>query len=221
MEKARAIFEEASQPYFYVFTLVHLGNAELGLGNPDRARAWLEKAHAEAGAIGDSWLLSFALNNLGEVARTLGQYDRARTYYEQSESLLRSIDDKGDLARLIHTLGYIAQYEEEFELAESQFRKSLAMFRRLGNRRGIAECLAGLAGLKARQGQIEWGTIMLSAAESVLKITGGAWWPADRVEVERNREMLRSALPADEFEKATRKGGAMNMDQAITFASEA
>jgi predicted ATPase/class 3 adenylate cyclase len=219
MEKARAIFEEANQPYFYVFTLVHLGNAELGLGNPDQARAWLEKAHAEAGTIGDSWLLSFALNNLGEVARTLGQYDRARTYYEQSESLLRSIDDKGDLARLIHTLGYIAQYEEDFELAESQFRKSLTLFRRLGNRRGIAECLAGLAGLKARQGQIEWGTIMLSAAESVLKITGGAWWPADRVEVERNREMLQSALPADEFTKAWKTGGAMNMDQAIAFAS--
>ena len=221
MQKALAIFEEANQPYFRVFTLVHLGNAELGLGNTDQARAWLEKAQPEADAIGDSWLLSFALNNLGEVARTLGQYDRARTYYEQSESLLRSIDDKGDLARLIHTLGYIAQYEEDFELAESQFRKSLAMFRRLGNRRGIAECLAGLAGLKARQGQIEWGAIMLSAAESVLKITGGAWWPADRVEVERNREMLRSALRADEFEKATKTGRAMNMDQAIAFASEA
>lgn len=219
LEKARAIFEEANQPYFHVFTLVHLGNAELGLGNPDQARAWLEMAQAETGAIGDSWLLSFALNNLGEVARTLGQYDRARTYYEQSESLLRSIDDKGDLARLIHTLGYIAQYEEDFELAESQFRKSLTLFRRLGNRRGIAECLAGLAGLKARQGQTQWGTIMLSAAESVLKITGGAWWPADRVEVERNREMLQSALSADEFEKATKTGGAMNMDQAIAFAS--
>jgi hypothetical protein len=73
--------------------------------------------------------------------------------------------------------------------------------------------------LKARQGQIEWGAIMLSAAESVLKITGGAWWPADRVEVERNREMLRSALSADEFEIATKTGGAMNMDQAIAFAS--
>jgi hypothetical protein len=73
--------------------------------------------------------------------------------------------------------------------------------------------------LKARQGQTEWGAIMLSAAESVLKITSGAWWPADRVEVERNREMMRAALPADEFEKATKTGEAMNMDQAIAFAS--
>jgi hypothetical protein len=39
------------------------------------------------------------------------------------------------------------------------------------------------------------------------------------VEVERNREMLQSALSADEFEKATKTGGAMNMDQAIAFAS--
>ena len=145
----------------------------------------------------------------------------ARKYYEECESLLRATGDRGDVARLVHNLGYIAQYEEEFELAESQFRKSLTMFRRLGNRRGIAECLAGLAGLKARQGQTEWGAIMLSAAESVLKITGGAWWPADRVEVERNREMMRSALGADKFAKAQKIGGVMNMDQAIAFASKA
>jgi hypothetical protein len=93
------------------------------------------------------------------------------------------------------------------------------MFRRLGNRRGIAESLAGLAGLTARQGQTERGAVMLSAAESVLKITGGAWWPADRVEVERNREMIRSALTADEFTQAWNTGAAMNMDQAIAFAS--
>ena len=93
------------------------------------------------------------------------------------------------------------------------------MFRRLGNRRGIAECLAGLAGLKARQGATHWGTTLLSAAESLLKITGGAWWPADRVEVERNREMMQSALTDDEFTKAWKTGGAMTIDQAIAFAS--
>jgi len=139
--------------------------------------------------------------------------------HRRLEQLARGSVDKGDVARFVHNLGYIAQHEEEFELAESQFRKSLTMFRRLGNRRGIAECLAGLAGLKARQGQTEWGAIMLSAAESVLKITGGAWWPADRVEVERNREMMRAALGADEFAEAQKTGAAMNIDQAIAFAS--
>jgi len=74
--------------------------------------------------------------------------------------------------------------------------------------------------LKAQQGQVEWGVALLIAAESLLKSTGGAWWPADRVEVERNREMMRSALGAAEFAKAREIGAAMNIDQAIAFASE-
>jgi hypothetical protein len=90
----------------------------------------------------------------------------------------------------------------------------------LGNRRGMAECMAGLAGLKARQGQVEWGATMLSAAENVLKTTGGAWWPADRVEVEANKDIIRFALSEAEFMAAQKKGQAMSLEQALTFASE-
>jgi tetratricopeptide (TPR) repeat protein len=219
LEQAQNLFKEQNNAPFHAITLIHLGNAELGLGNIEQARAYHEDALAEARLIDENWLIAFALNNLGEVARTQGQFDLARTYYVECELLLRATGDRGDVARFVHNLGYIAQHEEELELAESQFRKSLTMFRRLGNRRGIAESLAGLAGLKVRQGLVEWGTIMLGAAESVLKITGGAWWPADRVEVERNREMMQSALSTDEFTKAWKTGGAMNMDQAIAFAT--
>jgi len=219
LEQAIEFFKKADQLYFHALTLVHLGNAELGLGNPEQAHAYHEEALAEARAINENWLISFALNNLGEVARTQGQFNQARKYYEECESLLRATGDRGDVARFVHNLGYIAQHEEDLDLAESQFRKSLTMFRRLGNRRGIAECLAGLAGLKAQQGQTVWGATLLSAAESLLKATGGAWWPADRVEVERNRKMLQSALSADEFAKAQKTGAAMNIDQAIAFVS--
>jgi tetratricopeptide (TPR) repeat protein len=218
-EQAQKLFKEQGNTYFQAITLVHLGNAELGLGNLQQAGAYHEEALTKARVVNENWLIAFALNNLGEVARTQGQFDQARKYYEECEYLLSTTGDRGDIPRFVHNLGYVAQHEENFELAESQFRKALAMFRRLGNRRGIAECLAGLAGLKAQQGQTEWGAILLSAAESLLKSTGGAWWPADRVEVERNYAMLRSALPADVFAKAQKIGEGMNIDQAITFAS--
>jgi len=219
-EQALAVFKERNLTPFISFTLVHLGNVELGLGNPGRARALHEEALTNARSVGESWLISFALNNLGEVARTQGQYDRARAYYEECEALLRSTGDRGDLARFVHSLGYIAQHEEEFDLAESQFRKSLKMFRRLGNRRGMAECMAGLAGLKARRGNAEWGAVMLSAAESALKVTGGAWWPADRLEVEANQEIIRYALSEAEWTAAQKKGSEMTLEQALAFASE-
>ncbi len=80
--------------------------------------------------------------------------------------------------------------------------------------------MAGLAGLKARQGEAGWGAVMLSAADAVLKATGGAWWPADRVEVERNQEILQSAMDEAELEKANARGGAMTLEQALEFATQ-
>jgi len=60
---------------------------------------------------------------------------------------------------------------------------------------------------------------MLGAAEARLQATGGAWWPADRLEVEENRELIKSALTPDEWTKAWETGKTMTIDQAITFAS--
>jgi tetratricopeptide (TPR) repeat protein len=220
LHQAGQFFKQTGDDYFHGLTLVHLGNAELGLGHTEQARAYHEEALGKARDINENWLIAFALNNLGEVARTQGQYEMARKYYEECETLLPDSGDKGDRARFVHSLGYIAQHESNYERAESQFRSSLTMFRRLGNRRGMAECMAGLAGLKARQGEAEWGAVMLSAAETLLKVTGGAWWPADRVEVEANQEFLRSALGAAELSAAQKKGRAMTLEQALAFASE-
>jgi tetratricopeptide (TPR) repeat protein len=219
LEQAKAFFKEHSITYLYLLTLVHAGNAELGLGKPEQARAYHEAALIEARAIGEAWVLTFTLTNLGEVARTLGHYDEARIYYEESEALLRTSGDRGDMARLVHNLGYIALHEGDNVRAESQFRESLVMFRQLGNRRGIAECLAALGGLKARQGEPKWGAEMLGAAQTLLQATGGAWWPADRVEVELSREIMQSALGENEFTSAWKAGQSMTLEQAITFAS--
>ena len=193
----------------------------LGLGHPAEARDWLEKAYLLFRDVGETWGLSFVLNNLGEVARVQGDYDQAGKYYQQSEALLRATGDKGDLARFVHSLGYVALHQADYEQAQARFRESLSMFRQLGNKRGIAECLAGLAGLRARQGQAHWGATLLGAAEALLGASGAAWWPADRVELERNRGIMQSALGEQEYAQAWTAGRAMTLEQAIAFASAA
>jgi non-specific serine/threonine protein kinase len=222
LRDALELFEQQNLPYFHIMTIVLLGNVQLGLRNLEQARALYEEATIKARVLGENWVLSFALSNLGEVARLQGQYDLAGKYYGECEVLLRETGDTdtGDLARFMHNLGYIAQHEGDFIRAESQFRKSLTLFRDLGNRRGIAECLAGLAGLKARQGEALWGATLLSAAETLIQSTGGAWWPADRVEVEANQQIISSALSESELTAAQKKGKAMTWDQALEFASE-
>ena len=217
---ALELFEQQNLPFFHIITIVLLGNVQLGLGNLEQARALYEEATIKARPLRENWILGFPLSNLGEVARLQGQYDLARKYYEECEALLRDTTNTADLARFAHNLGYIAQHEGDFPRAESQFWKSLTIFRRLGNRRGIAECLAGLAGLKARRGEAQRGATLLSAAESLIQSTGGAWWPADRIEVEANQEIIRFALSESELTAAQKKGQAMTLEEALPFAWE-
>jgi tetratricopeptide (TPR) repeat protein len=218
LKEAQALFKELGNNFLYAVTLVHLGNVALGLGNLGEAREWLEKADAASRDSGDSWTISFVLNNFGEVARVQGDYVAARRYYEESESLLRAMGDKGDLARLICTLGYVCQHEGNLSKAKAQFIESLAMFRKLANKRGIAECLAGLAGLRAIMGSPQRAAQLLGAAEAMLAVSGGAWWPADRVEVERNRAAIKSKLAEATFAAEWAKGQAMTLEGAIASA---
>jgi tetratricopeptide (TPR) repeat protein len=215
LKEAQALCQNTGHDYFYAITIVHLGNAALGLGNVAEAHDWLEAATSMSRAIGENWLLAFALNNLGEVARVQGDYAQARAYYEESAALLRAAGDKGDLARLIHNLGYVALHAGDETRTEAYFSESLAMFRKLGNQRGIAECVAALAALRAAQGQAQWGAILLGAAQAMLSATGAVWWPADRAEYERSLTSIHAALPADAFAAAWAKGQMMTMEQAL------
>ena len=220
LHQSLAIYSQMGFAFFEATVLVHLANASLGLGDFAGAAARLDEATAIGSQVNEPWLHSFTLNNRGEVARAQGLYDEARGYYIESERILREIGDTGDLARLVHTLGYINQHEGHLTQATERFLESLAMFQKVGNQRGIAECLAGLSGLLAQQGRPEEGVQLLAAAAATQDITGAAWWPADRVEIERNANAMRAALDDASFVRAQEAGRKMTMDEAVAFALE-
>jgi len=220
LEETLNLFEQLNLQWYQAITMVHLGNAALGLGDPTKAQLYLEEAHTISQKVGENWLVSLVLNNYGEVARVQGEYQRAKDLYEESESLLRAMGDKGDLARLVHNLGYIDLHMGDLEKAQAQFHESLMMFRKLSNQRGMAECLAALASLWAERGQLEGATTLLGVAEAQLTATGATWWPADRVEYEKNLKVLRNSLGEDEFTTAWNSGQAMKLDAALAFVLE-
>jgi len=218
LQEALGIYEQLAMPWYMAATLVHMGNATLGMGEINHARAYLDQALPISRQIGENWLISLILNNYGEVARTEGDYQSAQKYYEESEGLLRAMGDKGDLARLVHNLGCVARHVGDLTAAESRFMESLAMFSKLGNQRGMAECLASIAGLWSERGQILSAAKLLGAAQALLDATGAKWWPADRVEVEKNLKHLRLSLEAPQFEAAWEAGKKMNLETALVYA---
>lgn len=182
--EALAIYREAGDAFFIATTMVHLANVAIGLGNLDEARALLHEAQGLAAQVRDPWLIAFAANNLGEVARVERDFEKARPYYEETHRQYALAGAKGDQARLVYTFGCLEMHDGKFAHAEACFRESLSAFLSLGNKRGIAECLAALAGLGAIQGRTAWAAPLLAAAEGILSSSGAAWWPADRVEIE-------------------------------------
>jgi predicted ATPase len=198
-------------------TLVHLANVSLGLGDHEQATKWLDMAMPFMYESSDPWSIAFGLNNYGEIARTLGNYDAAEEYYRQTEELFKQADAKGDHARLIHSFAYIAQHKGDYDKARDLFLESLNDFRVLGNHRGIAECLAGLAGLASVRGRNEWAVPLLSAAEANILSFGGVWWPADRVEINRTKEQMQSSL-GEAYQTLWDQGQSMSVDDAIHYA---
>lgn len=211
------LFDQQEQRWLKGTALVHLANVSLGMGNVEQALAWLETATPLLNATGDIWNMAFGLSNYGEVARVQGDYEQAERYYLRTDELYKQADSKGDQARLSTVLGYVAQHKGEFDEARGLFIRSLDEFRKLGNNRGIAECLAGLAGLAAEVGEPEWAAPLLSAAESHLKDLDGVWWPADRVEIERAKTRLEDALGKAQ-NALWERGQSMSLQKAIEYA---
>ena len=216
---ATELFDQQDLPWMKGTSLVHLANVSLGLGDPEQAIQWLDMAMPFLKQSGDLWSMAFGLNNYGEVARAQGNYVDAEEFYMRTEELYALADAKGDQARLVHTFGYIAQHKGNYLEARERFLESLNDFRELGNNRGIAECLAGLAGLAAKQGKQEWAAPLLSAAERHLEAFGGTWWPADRVEIERAVQRMQSAL-GDRFEEFWTKGQSMGIEEALIYVEK-
>jgi len=212
---AAELFDQTNDIWNKTNTLVHLANASLALGEYRQADVWLREATILAERLGDPWQIAFALNNVGEVARAQGDYDRARPFYERAEAMYREAEDLGDHARLIHTLGYMALHDGDVARAEELFQESLAAFRRLGNKRGMAECVGGLAAVAAARGEAARAAAWLAAADAQIVTSGAAWWPADRVEVERTRRHLHEALGNTEFERLWEEGRQLKLEEAM------
>jgi non-specific serine/threonine protein kinase len=222
LEESSAIFQALGQMWPYAMTLMHLGDVALAQGDLTTARARYEACLAVQHTIGDSWGIAQLLNNLGETARFAGDYAEAADYYAQSLALFRELGTTGDVARALHNLGYVARAQGDAARAQALFEESLKLFQERGARRGMAECLAGLAGLFGQHGrqmsQARRAARLLGAVEAQFEAIGAAMWPADRREHARTAETLRTILGQEAFAAALAEGRALALEEAIVEA---
>ena len=220
LEQARDLLVEISFDWWLTDNLLTLSTAVLGLGEVEEAWAIVRQADEVSKRIADDWLTAYVLNCYGEVARVQGEYVLAGEYYQRGEHLLRKQGDRGgELPRILHSQGYVAQRQGDLQAAERFFRESLSIFVKIGNRRGIAESLAGIAGVWGERGEGRRAAVLLGAAAHLMEDVGAHWWPADRLEYKRNLAAIQSSLDRDTFKAAWDQGQSLTPEAAIEYAA--
>lgn len=213
------LFQESSNMIELNASVSDLGLLAYLRGDFATARTYLErslKLFREAGNISG---IEMSMNRLGDIARCENNYEEAERLYTESMNIYRESGDKDEIASLLHNLGYVAQHRGVLPEALGRFREALALQCGLDNQAGIAECLAGIAGVLAMEGQGEGAARLFGAAEALREAAGAVLWPANRIEFERTLACLRKSLDEDSLAEAWTLGRRMSLEEAVDEAS--
>jgi tetratricopeptide (TPR) repeat protein len=104
-----------------------LGNALMGLGDPQHALSEYEAGADACDVSADAWEHSAALFNLGEATADLGDPERALHYYQQALEVKGRIGDTRGLADTHAALSKLHSKADEPELALEDAQRALSL----------------------------------------------------------------------------------------------
>ncbi|HVE85212.1 MAG TPA: tetratricopeptide repeat protein [Myxococcales bacterium] len=104
-----------------------LGNALMGLGDPQRALAEYQAGANACDVAADAWEHSAALYNLGEATAGLGDPERALHYFQQALEAKGRIGDDWGLSYTHAALANLHATVDEPELALEEARRALTL----------------------------------------------------------------------------------------------
>jgi tetratricopeptide (TPR) repeat protein len=206
------------------WTLMLVGNAACREGDYPAAHRYLEESQAIYERLRSKEFLGRVLRDLGVLARNEGDYTTSRTFLERSSA----IGDEmalGVLNRDVQVqLGWLAREVGDTEEALALIRDGLAWseyrpwFAEAQTRVGLTGiCAAGILAIADRAYARGVQLLGCAAARVVLPQT----LPPDlRRALEAGLRMARAELGQAVFDAEWAAGTAMNLEQAVAYASE-
>jgi predicted ATPase/DNA-binding CsgD family transcriptional regulator/transcriptional regulator with XRE-family HTH domain len=220
LRESATLFREVGDHSGRAFALLGLTMVAIDQGDYAEAHSRAEEVLSIYQGAGNQWGVAIALNYLGDVARCQADYRRAEGLYTRSQMLFHDAGVEAETAPVLHNLGYVSLAQGDHARAQALFAESLARQRARGNRAGILEGLAGLGALRAAQGQPRRAAVLFGAIAALRAAFGTPMWPTERIEHERHRTKVRTALGAGVWQAALAEGQGMPLEHAIAYALE-
>jgi predicted ATPase/class 3 adenylate cyclase/DNA-binding XRE family transcriptional regulator len=218
LDECVAIWRDVGDPAGVGRAAVALGHVARDQGDYAAARRRYEEGLRQFRALGHKPSSAAALNDLGLVAREQGDLAAARAFLEACLALRRELGAPADLGYAEHDLASVAERGGETSHASALYRASLQRFGRLEDARGVALCLASLAGAAGAAGQWERAARLLSASDTLLRARGTPLPPIHRIGHARIAAAAHARLGEPAFAAAWAAGRAMTLEQAVAAA---
>jgi predicted ATPase/DNA-binding SARP family transcriptional activator len=217
-EQSRTVYQQLGSRAGELHPILRLGQEAYRLGDFPAARAFLTEGLMLARAMVDRVAIAHALLLLGNTLACEDEHAAAEVAYTESLALWRELSMEHTVAGMLTNLARTARCQGALIRARGFLRESLEIFRRLQDARGLAECLEASAGVAVAEGRPERAAWLLGAAAALREGGGGAPWPADRIDNERNMAGVRAIVDEAAFADAWEAGRGMSLEEAMAEA---
>jgi tetratricopeptide (TPR) repeat protein len=219
-EESLALSREMSDTWGLAVSLMLLGIVSHSRGDSEKASELNEESMDLFRERGDKYGLAQCLNNLAMVARSQGDLERAANLTEESIALHRELGARADVALNLCNLGWMSLLQDDPGKAADLYGESLALAWDTGMNPIVQGGLEGFACVAAATGEAERAARLWGAAQALHETKN---IPRDTdflAEADDRITSVRSGMGEEEWEKAWRKGRAMTLEEAVSYALE-
>jgi predicted ATPase/class 3 adenylate cyclase/Tfp pilus assembly protein PilF len=219
-EEGLALSREMSDTWWLASSLFSLALVPHYLGDSERAIELYEQSMDLFRAQGDKQFLAFCLINLGMVVYSQGDLGQAAQLTEESVALHRELGNRGSVSMGLYNLGWIALLQDDLGRTVDLYRESLTLAWNIGLNPLVQNALEGFALVAGAKGEAERAARLWGAAQSLHETKG---IPRDTdflAEADARISAVRLGMGEEAWEQAWRKGRAMTLDGAVSYALE-
>jgi predicted ATPase/class 3 adenylate cyclase len=216
--QAVALARELGDIELQAESLHWLGNAASGSGNLAQASDWYQESAELSRGLGHTSFLIVTLTNLAQTHLDADDVAAARAGLEESLALAREIGNPQRLSQGLLVLAQVETREGRFDEARQALRESLTLARELGLANFLAWGLGLAAPLTTASGRPDRTVRLLAASVAQEELLGIVQDLLEAPIREQNLRAARAAIGSERFDAAYGEGGAMTLDEAVTYA---
>ena len=145
---------------------------------------------------------------------------RAAELTEEGVALLRQLGTRGGVSIGLCNLGWMDLLQDDLGRAADLYRESISLAWETGMNPLVQSALEGLACVAGAKGEAERVARLWGAAQALHETKGIPRDPDFLSEADSRISAVRSGMEEEAWEEVWRKGRAMTLDEAVSYALE-